>query len=399
MVAVVVSTDLADAIPLLDDDGAGVYKKGRNTAAEFQSIFMGGLFSSAAGSPNSNRSGILTPTAQTGGGWLDGRVISTGGAGTQAVAVFAYRAIIVRSGRPYLVHFPAGGPPIAAPAADGANARIDLFCVFPYDKGAFPADAQHGPKHIWVTGDPSGSPVIPALPATVSEALVLARVLRAAGDNTIADGDVTEVATAVSLHATPRPLINLDTVANAGGYHGEWRARTGSNIDAALVTRGHTFQFDYYDEANARWMGINAPALIDTRTASANGTLNTTEQMDVGASQTQITFNAVAGHKYKVRYELGHSVGAAGNRIICFPRYAAGGTVTTAGTLITSSRIMYSDTGFNFTSFTNIFTAPTTAQYTIGVGLKMYSGTSGTVYSTAEPDGNARTLTIEDGEF
>lgn len=399
MVAVVVSSDATEAIPLLDDVGGGVYNKGRNNADDIRKFLFGALFGKTGGTPSTIRNGIVANTAQGSGIWVDGRVTSTGGAGTQQVTVLAFKALCNRTGHgPYLL---VQDPFIvlSAPAADAANARIDLLAIMPYDKGAFPADAQHGPKYVWVTGDPAGSPVVPALPAAVADALVLAQVSRPANDNTIDQASITQVYTGAGLHGGIRMLVGGDVVGTNGGYHGEIRGRTTPYIDAALVTRGHTLQLDYYDEVNARWTVVNAPALIDTRTAAANGTLNTTEQMDVGGSQTQITLNTVAGHKYKVRYELGHSVGAAGNRIICFPRYAAGGTVTTSGTLITSSRIFYSDTGFNFTSFTNIFTAPTTGQYTIGVGLKMYSGTSGTVYSTAEPDGNARTLTIEDGEY
>lgn len=399
MVAVVVSSDATEAIPLLDDVGGGVYNKGRNNIDDIRKYLFAALFGKSGGNAFTIRNGVVANTAQSTGIWIDARITSTGGAGTQAVGVLAYHALCNRTGHgPYLI-IQDTAINLSAPVADASNARIDLLCVMPYDKGAFPADAQHGPKYIWVTGDPAGSPVTPALPTAVADALVLASVFRAANDNTIDQGSITQLYTGAGLHGGVRMLVGGDVVGTNGGYHGEIRGRTTPYIDAGLVTRGHTLQLDYYDEVNTRWTTINAPTLIDTRTAAANGTLNTTEQMDVGGSQTQITFNAVAGHRYKVRYELGHSVGASGNRIICFPRYAAGGTVTTAGTLITSSRILFSDTGFNFTSFTNIFTAPTTGQYTIGVGLKMYSGSSGTVYSTAEPDGNARTLTIEDGEY
>lgn len=392
MVAVVVAaTDPSETIPLLDNNGSGVYNKGRNNIDEFRQYFIGGLVGKSGGAPFTARNGLFAITAQVGGGWVDGRVISTGGAGTQAISLYAYRAIVNRTGRgPYLVSYIAGGGPIAAPVAD-ALPRKDLFCVMPYDQGAFPSDAQHGPKHIWVTGDPNASPVQPALPAAVADAFVLAVVTRGGSDNTIADVDIAQLSTSTSLHGVPRPLIGAETVGTAGNYHGEIRVRTGSQIDAALITRGHSLQYDYWDEPSATWRNLNAPSLIDEFMPAGNGTLTTTEQMD-----TTLTFNAVAGHKYKITYSLGHSSGADGNQIICSFRYKAGATVGIADTLIESTRVVRSNIGLDHRDVHNWWIAPTTAQYTIGIGVKMFTGTTGTIYGTGA--GNSRRLLIEDGE-
>jgi hypothetical protein len=153
-------------------------------------------------------------------------------------------------------------------------------------------------------------------------------------------------------------------------------------------------QLDYYDEVNTKWTTINGPSLIAEVMASSNGAMNTTEQMDSG---TQITFNAVAGHKYKVLYGLGHSTGADGNQILLTYRYAAGGAVTISSTLIESSRTIRGNIGPSHDDTHNFWTAPTTGQYTIGVGLKMVSGSTGTVYGSGA--GNARRMSIWDCEY
>lgn len=400
MVAVVVQTDTTEAIPLLDDNGSGVYNKGRNNIDDFRKYFVGALFGKSASNPFANRNGLIAVTADSAGTYTDGLVATTGGAGTQAVLVAPFRALVNRTGRGPSIVIQDTTIQVNAPAAD-TLARRDLLCVMPYDKGAFGSDATHGPKFIWVTGDPNASPTTPALPAAVADAFVIALVSRPANDNTIANADITRLAVSAGMHGVPRPLLGADLLTDAGLYHGEIRALNKdyiNQISPAALARGHTMWFDYWDAPSTSWKGMNRPVLVDTKTATSNGTLNAvTEQMDTG---TSITFNATINQKYKVTYGVGHSSGADGNRIECSPRFAAGAAVAITDALLYTGarRVFRSDTKFNWDEFHCWWTAPSTAQYTIGIGLKVYDGTSATVYSTAEPEGNSRLLTIENGE-
>lgn len=236
MVAVVVQSDATDAIPLLDESltTPGLYNRGRNNVGDFRKEFLGSVFTKN-GAPFAWRSGTVSPGAFTNGVPQDSLVLQTGGGGgAQSVTLKAHRSLVVRSQGPYLWSQEADLV-INAPAADGSNPRIDLLCEMAYDKGAVGSDAQHGPKYIWVTGDPAGSPTIPALPAAVSDAYILARVTRATNDNTIATADITNVQKSVSLHGGIRQLMPGDALGDAGLYHGELRGRLpGAGIAAAM---------------------------------------------------------------------------------------------------------------------------------------------------------------------
>lgn len=104
-----------------------------------------------------------------------------------------------------------------------------------------------------------------------------------------------------------------------------------------------------------------------------------------------VTFNAVNGHSYLLlhtdAYALATGVptGATWNF-----RQAAGATLTTAGTLIEALFGPAAAAGFNTTTRHTVFVAPSTGQFTVGVG---YIGTPGT---TVTHQGNSRNLTVVD---
>lgn len=261
MVAVVQAGDATDMIPLMADPASGVI--GVNNKLDFQQQFLGGLVTKNA-TPFAWKAGVLAPSWFGGHTPLDGRVFQQGGgAGTQAVRVIQHRSIVLRStpAVPYLWS-QATEANVAMPAADGALPRIDLVCEMAYDKGLYPSDAQHGPKYIVVTGDPAASPAVPALPAAVADAMILARVARPAADNTIADADITNVRKGVALHGTPRILFEGDTLADAGNYHGEQRLRLGGQfIDSVYVNANYTELVDRWDANAATWRGTQSLVL------------------------------------------------------------------------------------------------------------------------------------------
>jgi hypothetical protein len=395
VVSISVGPDITEVIPLLDlDVPSGVYKQGRNTIDEFRQLFLGGFVGKTGSNPFTNKPGIFAVTNDSAGSWGDAAVYATGTPGNQTVNCNSFRAIINRTGHGAYLAAQSATLNVAAPAADAAQPRKDLFCIMPYDKQATAgADAQHGGKIIWVVGDASGSPAEPALPAAVSDALVLALVNRGANDNTIAPADIVPRQSAVSVHGVPRPLMAGDLITDNGRHHGELRAQNKDFIPAAFVTRGHTMWYDYWDAPSASWKGTNRPSFQGSSRPAGNGTLTTTEQMDLS-----VTFNAVAGHTYHARVGYGHSAGTNGADILVAPRVAAGASVGTGSTAFDSTRVFNSDTGFNWSSFDCEWIAPTTGQYTIGMGVYVFAGgTSGTVYGTSA--GNARYLSIFDDEF
>lgn len=283
MVAVVQAGDATDMIPLLDEGTTpGVYNKGRNNKTDFQREFLGGLITKSAGLTFAWKPGIFCASSNNGHSLTDGQLFQVGGgAGAQAVSISPFRAIAVRTGvGPYLISQETTVASLAMPAADGSLPRIDLVCVMPYDKGAVGSDAQHGPKYIVVTGDPNASPTIPALPAAVSDALILGRIARPANDNTIGSGDLTNMQKGVALHGAPRPLLAGDSLSDAGNYHGERRLRLGTQfIDSAYVNAGYTALEDRWDTVNNTWRGTQQLKFLGktiTSTGSMGGNVTST---------------------------------------------------------------------------------------------------------------------------
>lgn len=270
MVAVVQAGDATDMIPLLVNNGSGVFNKGVNNKRDFQRQFLGGLITKSGGNSFAWKQGILCPAEFSGHTPLDARVSqSGGGGGSQAVVVNKHRSILTRSGGEVYLFSQEANITLNAPAADSLP-RIDLLCEMAYDQGVYGSDAQHGPKYVWVTGDPNASPTIPALPAAVADAMIIARVSRPASDNTIADADFTPTRKGVGLMGAPRVMLEGDLLADAGNYHGEQRLRIGTqHIDSAYVNAGYTELVDRWDAVNTTWRGTQSlvlpkPALATT---------------------------------------------------------------------------------------------------------------------------------------
>ncbi len=106
-----------------------------------------------------------------------------------------------------------------------------------------------------------------------------------------------------------------------------------------------------------RYMGSTAPG---------------TDQV-IGVSETildeKVTFNAIAGHKYLIVHTADNAI-ASGSPTACTYtyRYAAGSSLTTAGTLIQQFNGPPPSGAHVTDTRTTIFTAPTTGQFTVGCG-------------------------------
>lgn len=259
-----VLASLTDAIPLLDLDSTpgsptnGQYVVGRNTAADIRRGLLTPLVG-AGGATMTARSGVFgrqyegTASPKR---WRDAFVKADTTA-TRIVTVQAFQAIVSRTATgPYTAWLDADTQ-VTLPNADGTNPRWDVLCARVADKGPVPADAVHGPS-LWLEqGTPAGSPTVPTVP---DGCLPLARVYRRAGTSgdQIVQADITQVRVGTSLHGAPRPLMEGDSLATAGGYHGERRLRTGPFVDAALPA---VSLVDRWDAINSTWRGTDILAM------------------------------------------------------------------------------------------------------------------------------------------
>jgi hypothetical protein len=161
-------------------------------------------------------------------------------------------------------------------AANGSNPRWDRICLMGYDKATFGADAVHGPYVVIVYGDAAGSPTLPSIP---TDAIEIARTLRAAGapGDQIGSGStpITLLRKSTSLHGGARILLEGDSLSDIGGYHGEVRVRAGTQfINNAYVTAGYPILEDRWDAVNTTWRGtqeIKLPKPTISTTASLGG--------------------------------------------------------------------------------------------------------------------------------
>ena len=127
-----------DAIPLLDDNGAGAYIKGRNNITRMRRQLLGALVGKS-GSGYAWRSGVFVPANyNTTDKVFDGlRVIPLGSPG-QAVQIVQGAAVQERTGQgPYLISLDGTLTNVAMPAADGSNPRWDVIYTYCYAKGVF----------------------------------------------------------------------------------------------------------------------------------------------------------------------------------------------------------------------------------------------------------------------
>jgi hypothetical protein len=252
-----VLTAASDAIPLLDDNGSGVYIKGRNNITRIRRQLLGALFGKNA-SPFVVRPGVLNPTVYDSSAkiYTDLRAIPLGTPG-QGIQIVQGRAVHERTGQgPYLVSLDGTLTSVNMPAADATNPRYDVVYTYTYDKGFF-ADATHGPNFFVETGTPNSSPSVPSIPAdAVKIAEIFRRTIGATpSGNIIQTGDIADKRKGASLHGAPRVLLPGDSLSDAGCYHGEQRIRAGDFVPASIQALGIKILYDYWDAANTTWRG------------------------------------------------------------------------------------------------------------------------------------------------
>lgn len=203
-----------DLIPLLNDAGGGVYTQGRNSSRNIREGLISASLESGADGFTA-RSGVLVRS----GAATDLQVTQNGTPG-QNMLINKGAAILPRTGQgPYLFYNEVQQL-VALTAASSVNSRIDRVCVAGLDKGFFVGDAAHGPSFVVVEGVVSGSPVAPATP---TDMLVIADILRATNDNTINTADITDRRKSTAYLGSARILLPGDALGDAGLRVGEVR--------------------------------------------------------------------------------------------------------------------------------------------------------------------------------
>jgi hypothetical protein len=345
-----------DAIPLSDDNGSGVYVKGRNNSIDIRKGLVASLFL-ADGSGSQPRNGVLMGVGATGA-----LKVNAQGSPNQTVLIGKGAAIVTRAGQgPYLVYMDVDQT-VNMPAASGANTRYDIVCLASFDKGPFPADVAHGPQ-FWIESGTLGGGV----PATPTDMIKLAEVFRAVNDNVIST-EIVDVrkSTQVSTQA-PRQLGPGDLVGDAGFLVGEQRDRNG------IIERWNGTIWDQVAAVSVTPRGYvgGVSSIIDTNVTTTEAIINS------------FTFTAVAGRRYRITADLEYyqKTGTMGTNMFHGIRIITGGTPTaSAGTVIGAK---YPNCGSNayFVTYTSTveayWVATGSGTFAVSLTAKIDVGTGG----------------------
>lgn len=361
-----------DAIPLLDDNGSGVYIKGRNNALDIRKGLMGALFL-ADGSGTQPRAGVLMGVGGTGA-----MKVNAQGSPNQTVLIGKGAAVVVRSGQgAYLVYMDVDQT-VNMPAASGANTRYDIVCLASFDLGNFGADGAHGPQ-FWIESGTLGGGV----PATPTGMIKLAEVFRAVNDNVISTEIVdTRKSTTLSTQA-PRQLGPGDLVGDAGFLVGECRDING------VISRWNGTIWDQVSAVNTpRGYVGGVSSIVDTNVPGTTETII-----------NSYTFTAVQGRRYKLISDLEYyqKTGTLGTNMFHGVRIISGGTPTATGGTLTGTK--YPNCGSNayFVTYTSTviayWVAPSSGTFAVSLTAKIDSGTGGIAGGSGS---HLRTLSAED---
>lgn len=231
-----VAVTSGDLIPINDDNGSGQYVVGRNSARDIRVGLLGPQFLSGSDGFTPRPGVLLRGTTRE-------LRVDAQAAPDQTVIVRKGMCIIPRTGQGAYMFVNEADQTVGMPAASGVNSRIDSVFASAYDKGAFGADAAHGPEFVVVSGVVSGSPSAPATPAGM---LRLADVLRATNDNTIST-EITDKRTSTSLHTAARLLLPGDSISDVGYVSGETRFASLAGPDYWNGTRWSRLGLPAYD--------------------------------------------------------------------------------------------------------------------------------------------------------
>lgn len=328
-----VAIAVGDATPLLDDNGSGVYVKGRNTAHDIRLGMIGATFQQS-GDGITPRPGVLISFWD--GANYDFAVLPQG-TPDQTVTIKRGRAIVARAGQGgYIVNMETDQI-VTMPAASASNSRVDIVCIAVFDKGNFVGDVAHGPQ-IWVEQGALGG----GTPATPTGMLKIAELTRAVNDNAISAGEITDRRYVTGLNQGIRPYVGSEVngasiIGAAGVYPNEvrfgpaqlerWNITLNSGAggwEAITFPTGATGFAKYTlstaqnvaDSTDQRHLFNNNPTPSSDITAAtvAGGTEFTINRAGVWLIEARTVFNGAAGNGDFLRAAILSTTSATANR-------------------------------------------------------------------------------------
>lgn len=328
------------------------------------------------------------------GGGNPGRVTATGTPGP-SVVVEEFQGFLDNSGRPgtYIVTLD-GNKTIdllTANPAHASNQRNDLIVAQQSDADYGDADRNFLVRHI--VGTPSGSPTDP-VPSGSPNYVTLARVRVTAGATTITNAMIDDLRPAWTValggikpvrgttDRTALPLLNSQVIIRLDRSPiwtemcdgTAWRVMPGA-VTASTADRDSAITSPYngqlvistdtgavWERVAGAWVALPQGFMGETKRATTDSGIGTTETV----LDTVTISNVISGRRYKVTWMGLVAVSVAPPP---FPtlrlRYAAGATVTSAGTLMVDPAIEISTINRPIV-LVGTFTAPSSGQFTVG---------------------------------
>jgi hypothetical protein len=342
---------------------------------------IGGFFTNAASSVNANvawRDGVLPgPFSSSLGAYRSYHVTENSPTGS-SVLVAQGHAIVTRTGQGVYVCPNSQSRVVDLDPADATNPRIDLIVLKVLDQPL--GDSVTQAQVLAVTGAPSGSPVVPAVP---TGAIPLARVAVAAAPtgDTITNANITDLRKSTSLAGSIRILMPGDAVSDAGSPGNDLRYQAGL---FERWTTGGGGRWEPFGKTNIGF------GYVDKVTFTSNGgtTSGTTELM-----MRTATFTCLPNRRYKITARIGLT--ATTSTYNARLRWAASGTVAISDTQIISERSRIHTTGaFDEKFIIGEFTGPSVAgSVTVGISVEATDGQPTQTIASAE---NVSYILIED---
>lgn len=295
-----------------------------------------GLVQSSATPNGTTRTGVI-PSVMTGGQAVPVDLLVTATGAGLGIQINPGNAVLAGQSAPTA----ARGPYVASSIttitrtldpANATNARIDLVFYQVIDGTPGAGDAGTTVAQIGVvTGTPSGSPAVPALPA-VGVSIPLAQILVAANATTSAGLTFTDVRK--SAGTEPRFLMPGDALSDPGFMYGEFRQR---RLGAYALGGSDQIVTDYWSFDNS-WHGLKTLALPPGDIA-----VNTTNWNSTTLTKTWTLTIPDPGVPYYVDLDASafrqnsSPVVASYAQLICFLGTSSGGTQMRESTADTSS--------------------------------------------------------------
>lgn len=203
-------------------------------------IFRTGVLASVATNPNTTAVDLFTQQQASPNMSV---LVSPGSAALASAGAAATRGPYIASSN--------SNVSVALSASNPTNPRIDVIYMQVIDTVAGDTGSSDGIISA-VTGTPSGSPAVPALP-TNGICIPLAQVLVTANATQILNAAITDVRKSAGIVGANRFMLPGDAISDPGFRYGELRCRT---ISSYLTNGVQTVLTEYWGADN-KWHGLN----------------------------------------------------------------------------------------------------------------------------------------------